>query len=219
MRNARIKAVWVAVTAAMVAMAWAGGEARAGGIAIQTGVTQGGDPQYTYYINVILNPNTTIPAYNPTYGGGPAPVPAQTEINLTGITGLAAGADTITLISQNPGPPAAIWTEVTGTDSITVDYYGYGSIVNSLSLGVTVLKFTVVTPDTPDQKGLTPGSAINYSYSVGGSSPTGGTVNVQSGAPVPEPSSLVLILTGSAILPYQILRNRRLGRSANSGAR
>ena len=64
---------------------------------------------------------------------------------------------------------------------------------------------------------MAPGTIIDYSYTIGGTTGTG-TIVLQGGPPgVPEPSSLVLMLLGGAFVPLAAsYRGRRL-RSRRAG--
>jgi hypothetical protein len=206
-----MKGAWVTAALAVLGATLASGRAEGGsaitggktsGLTLKGGVTQGGDPQFTYYLNVYLT-DDTIPAY--TLGSSAAVVTA------TGLTGVSAG-DMVSVGYQSTPEPNAIWSPVLGTESATISYYGYSAITATGSDPLLLFQLIIVTPpNTPS--GLSPGDNFMFSYTIGSGNDqqTGqGIVTVTAGAlATPEPSSLILLLVGGAVLPYFGIRERR----------
>lgn len=207
----RFAGTWISAVLAALGMTMVGGGAEAGsvvgapsptGIQVTGGVTQGGDPQYTYYLDIYLV-DDTIPAYE-------SPGPAVATVSATGITGISS-ADTYNYSSPYGSPPVLIGSPTIGTGTVDIDFFNSASI--STTGTALLLQLTIITPaNTPS--GLNPGDQFTYTFTIGSLS-GGGTVILTDGPPplVPEPSSLVLMLVGGTALPYLGLRHRRCRRS------
>lgn len=199
------RGAWMMAAFAVLGVALAQGRAE-GGIVIKTGVVQGGDPQFTNYIDIYLQ-NGTMPAYS-------AQGPVAT-VTLTGLTGVSS-ADSYQFNDQYLPSPG----ELIGTPPLLSDVNGgtaslqfFNAEAISTTSQILLVEFVVVTPpDTP--QGLKPGDTFHYNWTIGTQSGSGsGTVVLGSPSLVPEPSSLVLMLAGGTVVPYFGLRYRRVRRS------
>ena len=175
------------------------GTPTSGGITVTGGVTQGGDPQFTYYLDVYLV-NATIPAYTP-------PGPAVSTLSLSDITGITSAA---TFMSSSPYdfPSVLIGMPALGTGTVDIDFFNTSPISTT---GTSLLLQLVITTPTETPAGLAPGDTFAYAFTIGSQS-GGGTVTMTDGPPpplVPEPSSLVLMLVGGTVAPCLGLRYRR----------
>jgi hypothetical protein len=205
------KDAWIlAIPAALGLML--GGRAEAAstlskGITVKTGVTQGGDPQFTNYIDIFLN-NDAIPAYS---GGGPV-----ATVTITGLTGVSS-VDSYRFEDQYlPSPEELIGTPplLSDADGGTAGLQFFNLSPISTTDQILLVRLVVITPpDTP--QGLEPGDTFHYTWTIGTTEFGSGSGTVVLGPPdaVPEPSSIVLMLAGGAVLPYVGLRHRRRRRS------
>lgn len=201
------KGAWMMAAFAVLGVALAQGRAEAaGGIVIKTGVVQGGDPQFTNYIDIYLQ-NGTIPAYS-------AQGPVAT-VTLTGLTGVSS-VDSYQFNDQYlPSPGESIGTPPLLSDANggTASFQFFNTDAISATSQILLVEFVVITPpDTP--QGLKPGDTFHYDWTIGTQAGSGsGTVVLGSPSLVPEPSSLVLMLVGGTVVPYFGLRYRRGRRS------
>ncbi len=114
----------------------------------------------------------------------------------------------------SPSPPPATANGYNYQSNVTWEYL-LGPTINYTNPGpngVFLGEFTVVTSwsyAAGQPPPLAPGTIIDYSYTIGGTSGTG-TIVLQG---VPEPSSVVLMLLGGAFLPLAASYRRRQLRS------
>jgi len=232
----------LAVFGAMVAGA---SEAQAKGVVITTGGVQGvGEPLYDYTFDVYLSPGTALvqgDSFTVTSLNGVSPnavldtnltPPAELFATTSQPNGPFAGdlywfVPVITAVSgSNPVAANVTWTDV-----------GTTPIINNTSSNQYVGQFVVNgNVDLPDGSGTTTviyGSTTNTVGSDGSVSSTSTTVPPGSGSPsitltqgaippllqvasVPEPSSVILLLTGGAVLPYFVWRRRHQSRTSRA---
>jgi hypothetical protein len=163
------------------------------GIILTGGVTQGGDPQYTYTIDAFLV-NDTIP---PFVNGLP------TATITMGILGLEEG-DAYLINYQTYLPPAAIWLNTITPNTDFLDFFG--SSPNTAGTDpVPLFELVIITP--PNAIGLNPGDRVDYTWTISGQQPGSGFFIL--GGAVPEPSSILLMAVGAVALPYLEFRRRR----------
>ena len=204
----RNRSVWFfAGIAALAAMVAGGSNAQAGTVTIKGGIApQGpGDPPYTYIFDVYLN-NATINAYS---GSGSA----ATTYSVDGLVGINTGSESV-INDQYGMAPQVIWTPAPTSETATWNYYGYGSIstTGTLLLG----RFEITTTTSYSSPPVPPGSMLTYTYLLDGVSGTGQITIVNGNPGVPEPSSIIMMLTGGCLLPSfafrqaQRLRSRRV---------
>lgn len=183
------------------AMIAGGREARAGGVSAKLGSGQGGDPIDTYIATVTLNANTSVPGYT----GGSSP---SLVVTFTGITGITSNAtDTVDILSQNPSYPQSVWTvslSASNGGTITLSEVNY-SAIGPYTSATQLVDVQIVTPMNAPPA-LPPGTMVSYTTSINGSSPAPATATVYA---IPEPSSVIMMLMGAAILPYCAIRARR----------
>lgn len=199
----RAMAALVAVGAMLSVGRVEGSPVTAGGISVKGGVTQGGDPQYTFYLDVFLI-DDTIPAY--VYPGS-----ATATLTVDGLTGIGS-VDTYLVNYEYFSPPEAIWNPTLSTGTAASDYFGYSPITASGPDPLWLFQLVVTTP-TNTSNGASPGDEFTYSWTIG----TGNNEQTGSGfgyltlgpPPVPEPSSIVLMLVGGSVVPYLEFHRRR----------
>jgi hypothetical protein len=208
---------------------------------IQEGSGTGGDPPYVYIFDLYLTSGSIAPdlgaqtstiTINGLVGvSGPgfdtsqilsASSPSEPP-SIAASGSLQASEDWITpaggiVTTPSPLPVGFVANGYNYESSVTWEY-SQGPTITYSGSPVFLGEFTVNTSWTytaTQSAPVTPqDTVINYSYSTGsgGGSSTGSLV-VQYGDPsVPEPSSLVLILIGGAVLPLAALHRRRLVRS------
>lgn len=200
MTKRRIQRVLLVAAAATLAAMFAGTrEVRAGSISVGVGVGQGGDPFFVYDVTVTLNAGYFLPQ-----SSGTQP---SLDVTFTGLTGLVSNAvDTTSIVSQNPAFPTAAWLYTIGTDQLELKESNQSGNIGTFPSNVLLFDLRIQTPDTQTQTGLTPGSTVNFTYTIPGQSGGSGSVTVAS---IPEPSTVVLTLLGVAGMPLLVRRARR----------
>lgn len=214
-------------------------EARAGTVSIKGGIKAGsgtgGDPPYTYIFDLYLTSGFIAPdlgaktsiftvdglvgVSGPGYDTGQIPNPSTTsQPPGTAPAGSPQANEFWTLpnggIVTSPSPPPATADGYNYQSNVTWEYL-LGPTINFTNPGpngVFLGEFTVVTSwsyAAGQPPPLAPGTIIDYSYTIGGTTGTG-TIVLQGGNPVPEPSSLVLMLLGGAFVPLAASCRRRL---------
>jgi hypothetical protein len=166
------------------------------GIILTGGVTEGGDPQYTYYIDVYLE-NDTIPAY-------PNSGPPTATINITDLTGIDS-TDLYQLNYQTYQPPAALWTETITPNMANFDFFGTSPNTAGPD-PVYLFQFIIQTPH--NVIGKNPGDRVDYTWTISGQQGSGFFILNA----VPEPSSILMMAAGAVVLPYLEIRRRRRAR-------
>ncbi|MHB1557677.1 MAG: PEP-CTERM sorting domain-containing protein [Isosphaeraceae bacterium] len=201
MTKRRIQRVLLVAAAATVGAMFAGTrEVRAGSISVGVGVGQGGDPFFVYDLTVTLNAGAYLPQSTTSN-------PISLDLTFTGLTGLVSNAvDTTSIVSQNPAFPTAAWLYTIGTDKIELKESNAQGPIGPFSSNLLLFDLRIQTPDTQTQTGLTPGSTVNFTYTIPGQSGGSGSVTVAS---IPEPSTVVLTLLGVAGMPLLVRRARR----------
>jgi hypothetical protein len=206
-----------------------------GGIVLGSGT--GGDPPYTYIFDLYLtsgfiapdlgaNPPTTfftvdglVGVSGAGYDTSQIPNASTTsEPPSTAPAGSPQANEFWTVpnggIVTSPSPPPATANGYNYQGNVTWEYL-LGPTINYTNPGpngVFLGEFTVVTSwsyGAGQPPPMAPGTIIDYSYSIGGTTGTG-TIVLQGGPPgVPEPSSLLLMLLGGAFVPLAASRRRR----------
>jgi hypothetical protein len=171
------------------AMVVGGHEAQAGGVSAKLGVGKGGDPIFTYDAYVLLDADTTVPASS------------SLSAVFHGVTGVASG-DSQTVIFQYNSFPDATWQVTLTSDTITIQETNLTSF-GGFPSQTEIFEVQIVTPSIPT--GLSPGDTISTTTTLGGSPPVNGTITVFS---IPEPSSMIMMLLGGAMLPFFAIRER-----------
>lgn len=203
----RIRGAWIAAGIAVLGAMIAGAEARAGtaGITIKGGFKPTtGDPPYDYIFEVYIDPGFEVEAG------------AFNNFQVTDLVGVTSGS-----LSSQPGSiPTVIWTPTPATENITWTFLGNTSIPNNTTSDLYLGEFTVQTTENfPNGPPVSPGTLIDYNFTVFDLS-TNQTVSGSNSFPivnlgVPEPTSVVLLAVGAAILPaIAARRGRRTARTA-----
>jgi hypothetical protein len=209
----------IAGLAALIVMLGGGLEARAAGIKLVGGAKQGGgDPPWDYIVQAYLEPGFSVEYHNsftvenlvgvtppgyPVPSGAPYLGSSHTEPN-----GYWSASVFFPNGNSNPvfvnGYPAA---------SITWFYMGPSTITNpnSATSDIYLGQFSVETTLTNIPSSSIPfNSMINYSFTVNGDQSGNGSFQLLN---IPEPSSVILLLAGAAVLPlvwnYERRRQRR----------
>jgi hypothetical protein len=204
MMKRRIKSAWMTTAFAVIGAALSIGSAEAGSIVSSSkGITVGGgvvfnpDPQYTYYLNISID-DDTLPTYNS--------ISPSASLTIDGLKGLASGDfynESYSSLANPPVDPAL----TIGTNSVTLNLYNYGAPI-TVSGSQLVYQFII---QTDNNQSPPPPTTFNYSYSIGGSSPTfvGPVTFTQGPLGVPEPGSLILLLMGGTAVTSIAIRERR----------
>lgn len=200
MTKRRIQRVLLVAAAATLGAMFAGTrEVQAGSISVGVGVGKGGDPFYVYDVTVTLNAGYFLPQ-----SSGTQP---SLDLTFTGLTGLLSNAvDTTFIVSQTPAFPTSSWLYTIGTDQLELKEANQSGNIGTFPSDVLLFDLRIQTPDTQTQTGLTPGSTVNFTYTIPGQTGGSGTVTVSS---LPEPSTVVLALLGVAGVPLFVSRARR----------
>jgi hypothetical protein len=201
MPKTRLQGAWLVAGLAMLgAMAAGTGELRAGTISTGIGVGKGGDPFYTYDIYVYLNANQTLPKSTLLN-------PVSLDLTFSGMTGLVSnGVDTTQVLVQDPAFGITNWNPIISTNQLEFQESNALSVVGPYATQHLLYEVQIKTPDTPTQTGLTPGTIIQYTYTIPGQGTQTGTVTVFS---IPEPSTIIMAAMGAAALPFVVIRGRR----------
>jgi hypothetical protein len=193
MRRGFAGAWFMAGLALIGAMVLGGREARAGGVSVKLGVGQGGDPSFTYDAFVYLDANTTAPASSSL---------SATFMGITGITN--NGTDTVSVVYQYLSFPSATWQVTLTPNTITIQEVNIPAIGPFTSQTLLFEVQIVTPPNTP--AGLSPGDMVNVSTTLAGSPAVPGRITLQN--IIPEPSSMIMMLLGGAMLPFFAIRER-----------
>jgi hypothetical protein len=220
----RIKSSWILAGLTVVCAIFGGeAESQAGKISVTGGyMPQGGDPFYDYVIDVYLEPNATISP--PTLNGM---TPVSDSFTILGLPGVATtssssftpsppystpvgvytwGYPTITpIIISNPPPNTPSY----GAD-VQWAYSGLAPITNNTASQILLGEFTILTTFDYQMNvlPLPPDSPVAYTSSIGGVVAPPSTFLIAN-LTVPEPSSVVMLLGGSSVLPFFWLQARR----------
>lgn len=196
--RSRNRGVWSLAGLAVFGTMLAGGaEARAGAITIMGGYVPYGDPQFEYIFDVELNPGSSV------YYGD--------HFTIDGLVGVTTGSLSNVVSSYLWLTPTINQTSTTGPGSSDVTW-AYGGTTpiddstgtNPIALGTFEILTTYSFP--PGQLPIPPGSPITYTWSVNHGTVTGSdTFNIQS---LPEPSAVLLLLTGAAMPALAVVRRR-----------
>lgn len=238
----RIKSAWIAAGIAVLGATFVSGlEARAGTVALRGGIRQGsgtgGDPPFTYYFDLFLTDGSITPdsgsltstftveglvgvsgpGYDPGQIGTPSSPsgppytaapgsPQASEFWITPNGGVVT--------TPSPVPPGFVADGYNYQSDVTWEYLlgPTYSIPANAPPGTEIYlgQFTVNTswsyaPGQPYP--LAPGTVVKYTYDVDGTA-GGGTLIL-----APEPSSVVLMLLGAAVMPLTVALRRRRVRS------
>jgi hypothetical protein len=195
MRRGFAGAWFMAGLALIGAMVVGGREAQAGGVSVKLGVGQGGDPSFTYDAYVYLDADSTALANG------------SLSATFTGITGITNNStDTISPLFELYSFPDAVWqVSLSSANGGTITIQELNSTqIGPFSAQTELFEVQIVTPqNTP--AGLAPGDMVNVSTTLGGSPPVQGSITLFS---IPEPSSMIMMLLGGAMLPFFAIRER-----------
>ena len=221
----RMKGSWILAGLGVLAMMVGDvREAQAGmtsAIVVKGGYkTGGGDPFYDYVFQVFLEPPTT-PGSNSLITGD-----SFTVNSLPGVT--SSSSSSVTLPSPLPdGATNYSWSSPTFTPTsnpylsfpftapsyaadVQWTYTGSSTIstsTNEIYLG----QFSVLSTYNfaESQVPMSVGATVTYSFTFDGQAQSGSGSFPIASLPVPEPSSAILLLAGTGILPFYWLRERR----------
>jgi hypothetical protein len=198
----RMRCSWIlAGLAVFVVVMVSGREAHAkGGIAVTSGMTkQTGDPTYEYLFEIELLPESTLQTggfvtiYDILYVPNP----------LTGQPNLEWGAETL-LLGKTPQGFVPVPPDNPNIFNVTWQWNGVPIVNNSttsyLDLGTFIFGTTAELSSPPSETLVYVGSLNGVTAS------NSGTITVNA---IPEPSAILLLLTGVGALPVLWVRTRR----------
>jgi len=207
----RIGGLWVLAGLVCIGAFFGGGRTatagRVSGISISSGsITPVGDPYYDYQFNIVLGAEGTL-----SYGGY---ITVYDFPLGTGTLTSQPGDWTETIQDIGITPSGASITDNASLENVTWKYTGLTDIVNSSANPLSLGTFSI----GPTADVISPGPPITIHYAStltnGGSVSGQGAITIYV---VPEPSSLVLLLGASGIVPILVLLQRRQRNSSRIG--
>jgi hypothetical protein len=178
----------------MIVVLTTGIEVHAGSAVVVTGGYKPGtgDPPYDYVFQAYLEPPPNPP-------GGANFLGYDDFFKVSGLPGVTSGS----LSSQ----PSTDWSSDPSLGAMEWIYKGNTNITADSSTGLVYLgQFVVQTTEIFTSPPLAPGTITDYIFSYDGGTATGSGQFPMMNLSVPEPSSIVLLLTGLATIP--VLRRR-----------
>jgi len=161
-----------------------------------------GDPPYYFILDVTLENNSTI-----------QPGDSFTINSLTGITpaGFPATGD----LASNTTAPSADWSPTIGLTAMVSPYasdvtwtFNGSTPISATSSPVDLGQFTVETTVNFQSPPYANGAPIDYSYDIHDNSGQASSGSGSFPMSVPEPSSLIMLVTGTAVALLPICQHR-----------
>jgi hypothetical protein len=205
----RMRSAWIAAGLAVLGTIIAGGEARAGkaGITINPGgIKPGtGEPPWFYFFDVYLDPGFEVKASGSPLNFFEVGSSSPTGSPTTPLVGV--GTD-----SPPPTQPTAVqWVPTLGTETVTWTLHGKRSVTNAGTSEMFLGQFLVETDKSFPKPPVAPGTIIDYNFRVidlaTKTSITGS--NSFTLVSIPEPSSVVMLAAGAAVMAVVVIRGRR----------